>query len=678
MAGVVSLALAVAACSDETPEPDPVAESLARTLETGAADVTFTNAAPDDVESELEEVVGNMGEVPRSVEVTDLEPVEDENAYTATFDVEWSLDGATENAGDSEDAEDSGDIDDSGDAADGENAGDAADDPDGSDDAGGDLRWSYTSTARLSLVEDGENGAGAWQVEWTPAVVHPDLESGDRLRMDREQAERADIIGADGEPLVTERDVYRIGVDKTRFDDDATEDEMVSVARELAELVGVDGERLAERVRATGERAFVEAITFREDDAAPVLDEIDAIDGAVALPDMQPLAPTREFARPLLGTVGKATAEIIEESNGNIQTGDVVGLSGLQQAYDEQLRGTPGVSVEIVSEDDDAEPSVVFEQEPEPGEPLAITLDAGLQQRAESVLADVGPPSAIVAVEPSTSRILAAASGPGGEGYSTATAGQYAPGSTFKMVTALALLRAGLDGESTVVCPSTLTVDGREFGNYSGYPDSALGDISLETAIAESCNTALMGERDQVSQEDLVDAGAALGFGLEHQSHIGAFGGSMPREAEGTSHAASMIGQGEVLASPLAMAGVAASVVAGEAIVPHLLDDDTSADADSEELAAPSEPLSGGEAAQLQKMMYAAVEYGSASFLQDVPGEPVGAKTGTAEYGSGDEAGTHGWMIAFQGDLAVAVFVEEGESGARAAGPPLEDFLSGR
>src|SRR5690606_6037752 len=116
--------------------------------------------------------------------------------------------------------------------------------------------------------------------------------------------------------------------------------EQAAAARALAELVDVDADRFADRVAASGERAFVEAITLREEDADDVVDRVDDIPGARALPDSMLLAPTREFARPILGSVGEATAEIIEESDGRVQPGDVVGLAGLQRAFDEQLSGT--------------------------------------------------------------------------------------------------------------------------------------------------------------------------------------------------------------------------------------------------------------------------------------------------------------------------------------------------
>ena len=85
--------------------------------------------------------------------------------------------------------------------------------------------------------------------------------------------------------------------------------------------------------------------------------------------------------------------------------------------------------------------------------------------------------------------------------------------------------------------------------------------------------------------------------------------------------------------------------------------------------------MTAAEAKQLRELFRAVVTEGSGRFLADVPGEPVSAKTGTAEFGTDDPPRTHAWMVAAQGDLAVAVFVAEGESGSQTAGPLLEQFL---
>ncbi|HKS02040.1 MAG TPA: penicillin-binding transpeptidase domain-containing protein, partial [Arthrobacter sp.] len=87
-------------------------------------------------------------------------------------------------------------------------------------------------------------------------------------------------------------------------------------------------------------------------------------------------------------------------------------------------------------------------------------------------------------------------------------------------------------------------------------------------------------------------------------------------------------------------------------------------------------PVTKAEAASLADMMRAVVTSGHAGFLADVPGEPVGAKTGTAEFGNDNPPKTHAWIIAVHGDLAVAVFVEDGGLGATTSGPLLKKFLT--
>ena len=86
-------------------------------------------------------------------------------------------------------------------------------------------------------------------------------------------------------------------------------------------------------------------------------------------------------------------------------------------------------------------------------------------------------------------------------------------------------------------------------------------------------------------------------------------------------------------------------------------------------------PLTDGEARALQSLLRIVVTDGSGRRLDALPGPEVIAKTGTAEFEQGGQVRTHAWMIAAQGDLAVAVFVQEGSSGSGTAGPLLEEFL---
>jgi cell division protein FtsI/penicillin-binding protein 2 len=211
-------------------------------------------------------------------------------------------------------------------------------------------------------------------------------------------------------------------------------------------------------------------------------------------------------------------------------------------------------------------------------------------------------------------------------------------------------------------------VDGKSFKNYSDYPSSQLGRIDLRTALAQSCNTAFIGQRGELSGRELADAAASLGVGTDYDVGFPSYFGSVPADPSATGRAAAMIGQGKVLASPMAMAAVAASVSAGKTVVPSLV---VGTAATSK-----AKPLTGSEASDLKEMMAAVVSEGSGSVLRGVDGPQVIAKTGTAEFGPKAPFKTHAWMIAAQGDLAVAVFVRTGASGSRTAGPLLAEFLS--
>lgn len=577
----------------------------------------------------------------------------------------------------------------------------------------GGSEWKYTVSAQLKKAGD------TWQTVWKPDLLAPGLTDTEVLATSTQSPQRADILGAGDVPLVTSRAVVNVGIDKPAL---GGADPAASAAK-LAALVGVDPAGYTQQVQAAGPQAFVAAITLRQDGRTITDEQIGAIPGARAIADALPLAPTRTFARAVLGSVAEASAEQIEKSGGALKSGDSTGTGGLQQQYDARLRGTDGVQVfaqvpGLTPEQRQAQPNagrrMLFQVAMKPGAPLKTTLDPKLQQLAEDTLAKVGPASAIVALRPSSGAVLAAASGPGSNGYDTAMLGQYAPGSIFKIVDSLALIRGGMTPDSKVDCPATLEVVGRTFKNAEGYPASSLGSVALRDAFAHSCNTAFINARDKVSQAQLESTAASLGVGVDAPKlGAAAFLGSVPGQAGGTEHAASMIGQGKVLLSPLVAAVMAGSVAKGAPVSPVLVTNPDapagtgtpsgttstatgsaspaataassasasgSPGATSSATAAPTAsgtPLTPAEAASLADMMRAVITSGHAGFLASVPGAPVGAKTGTAEFGSDNPPKTHAWIVATHGDLAVAVFVEDGGLGATTSGPLLKEFLTG-
>ncbi|KAA1398354.1 penicillin-binding protein [Aeromicrobium ginsengisoli] len=611
LSGAAVMAALLSACTGGPPDPRKAAEALAAGL--AKQDLKGIPAVKGGriPQADLKRIVEGMGSARAKVTVGDIE--KDGDSATATLKTSWTFKGAD---------------------------------------------WTYATPAKLAYEDD------EWRVKWSPAIVAPRLTADEALRMRTSPADRGDIVGAGGKGLVIERPVERIGIDKSRI----KAAEADGSARALARLIDIDADRFAKAVKAAGPQAFVVGLVVRADSDDTLSDaQIASIPGAAQLGAVLPLAPTKGFGQPLLGVVGEATAEIIAKSKGSVSPGDLVGLTGLEQRYDSQLRGNPGVTVEAVAGSKARE---VFSSAPRPGKTLRTSIDVKLQGAADEILSNVKPASAIVAIRPSSGKIVALASGPGGKGADTAAAGHYAPGSTFKLVTALAFLRSGLKPSSTVPCTPTVTVEGRRFKNYSDYPGSAIGNIPLSAAIANSCNTAMIATRGKAPQGKLAAAAAALGLGPDLDLGYPAYLGSVPSKAGGTEHAASMIGQGKIEASPLAMAVVAASIAHGSRVTPTLLDQSPTKPA-----AKPADPLTNGEAKQLQELFRGVVTSGSGRFLLDLPGKPVSAKTGTAEYGTDTPPRTHAWMIATQGDLAVAVFVDDGDSGSGTAGPLLEEFL---
>jgi len=539
--------------------------------------------------------------------------------------------------------------------------------------------WQYETSAQLV-----EGGAG-WQVEWTSAILQPKLTAGQLLSAGRTPAARGQILGAGGQVLVSERPVVTVGIQPGR----AT-DRRATVAA-VAAVVDIDAATLTRRVLAAAPSAFVDVITLRRADYDAVRPRLQPIPGAVFQESMLALAPTAQFARALLGTVGPATKEIVDASGGRVKAGDPTGLSGVQRGYDATLAGTAGITVRAISGTTatagtataagDGAPVTLFTAPPVNGRPVTLTLDAKVQQAAEAALAAATKPAGLVAIRVGTGQVLAVANGgPNGAGYNRALIGRYPPGSTFKVATTFALLRAGVTPETTVPCPPTITVGGRVFKNAEG---EALGSTPFRNDFAQSCNTAFVGSSRRISAAQLYAAARALGYGAPDTLGVTAFTGAVPQTAGDVEHAADAIGQGTVLASPLTVASVSASVAAGRFSPPRLVVDPApSGQATPAGQATPSgspdrtAALPAGPIEDLRSLMREVVVGGTGTALRGVPGAPVQGKTGTAEFGSANPPATHAWFTGYQGDVAFAVVVEGGGFGAKAAAPLAASFLT--
>jgi cell division protein FtsI/penicillin-binding protein 2 len=528
-------------------------------------------------------------------------------------------------------------------------------------------QWKYSGT--LPMVKQGKS----WLVQWNSADIHPGLTTGSHLLVRRVLPTRAAVTDDKGAALFAPTPVVTVGVNTGAI---ANLAQLASTLAAVTQLQSSAAD-ITSAVKAAGKNQFVPIITLRRPVYEQIKSRIHDLAGTEFQDGTELLPPKSGFARQLLGNVGQATKQIIDSSAGKIAAGDQVGLSGLQQALDAQLRGTPGVDVYAAADDgttDSAGTSGTSGTKlgtvsaAVAGKPAQLTLDTATQEAADSALVSETRQASVVVTQPSTGRILAAANSASAQG-DIALNGQFPAGSTFKLVTYTADFTANPshDQNTALPCPATVNVDGRNFENENKFFHPT---IPYSAAFGYSCNTTAINVADALPAGTMYRAAQALGLGASWKLPVDAFSGSMPATATGTEKAAEAIGQGKVLVSPLLMAEMVGASDTGKPITPSLL-----LDAPGTVGKSLDPPLT----AKMQALMRATVDLPGASgyaALHDLPGDIKG-KTGTAEFGTDVPPKSHSWFVATRGDLAVSVFIYGGENtGASAVQLARSFFLA--
>ncbi len=556
--------------------------------------------------------------------------------------------------------------------------------------------WSYDT--HLTLIRE----EGEWRVDWSPSTLHPRLEDGLAFaRQVTEVPERAPILDRDGTPLAERREAIVAGVHPARLDDPD------DVVRAFTEHAGVPEERIRRLLEGDlNPEWFYPIVPLDPEAEQRVVDLLKPFPGIVFQRQDRRSAVTEELAAHVVGEVGEITAEQLEQLGPGHQQGDIVGRSGLERVFEEQLTGeaagrlllvrdaavapspgptngptagetegategasAPAAEIEEDDIDEDDIVQVLAEFGGEDPQPVRTTLDLEVQRALEQAVQGVEGALGAVVLHAPTGAIRAAVSHPLDEPFNRAFDGLYPPGSTFKIVTTAAVL-AELGAEVSATCPAEVDVGGKAFTNAH---DLELGEIDLATAFEVSCNTAFVQLAEQLQDGDLARYAQRFGFGTEPDLPLPVAGGAFPEPADITERAAAAIGQGRVQASPLHMASVAAAVASDGWRAAYLLQGET----DDEEGAAPR-AFAPGDAEQLRGFMRRVVEGGTGTAAQ-ASGGPVHGKTGSAEFGqpAGEdgELPTHAWFVGFQGDLAFAFLVEGGGAGGDVAAPIAARFL---
>lgn len=364
-----------------------------------------------------------------------------------------------------------------------------------------------------------------------------------------------------------------------------------------------------------------------------------------------------------------------------------VGASGLERAFEERLSGRPGgrlLSSPARGSGKDVEPEVLAEAEAVPGTPIETTIDAGLQGAAVDALAGRSGGIAVLDADDGSVRALAG----------TAIEAPQPPGSSFKVVTAAAGLESGAvttDDEF----PSRIATryDGHRILNAEP-PCGGTFAMGFE----ESCNTVFAAVGVGAGGPTLVDFAERFGFNAPPTLFDAAATEKLdpPSSTVPTTFASdhevatTAIGEGDVLATPLAMASVAQTVAAGgtRSPTPVVADEELRADAE------PVEVMSEDTASTIRDLMVRVVTTGTADEAGFVPGAVAG-KTGTAALkpdpldaagltgltSAAPEGALNAWFIAIapaeDPELVVAVVIHNaGNSGGEIAAPAAREVLA--
>ncbi len=394
------------------------------------------------------------------------------------------------------------------------------------------------------------------------------------------------------------------------------------------------------------------------------------------------------------------------------ESGDMVGASGIEAKYDDALQGTPGNREHVVNAmgrvvDYPTIAARLMRTDPIPGGTLQTTIDARLHEVARKAFA--GRSGALVALDPKTGEVLALYSSPTfdlaelteARGntywqqilkdahrplYNRTIQGMYPPGSTYKMVTAIAGLSEGvIRPDETVMCRGGLEIGGRRFGcwNKGGH-----GAVSMTRAISESCDVYFYTVGSRLGLDRLAKYARLLGLGAKTGIDIpNERGGLIPTDEwkqarfgrAGTvgDVVSASIGQGLDTLTPLQDALLVARLVnGGFAVTPHVV------------MTKQNDP---GQDMKLDPQMVASVRRGMEAVVNTPTGTghhlaalnlKIAGKTGTAQtssYESKIQKGDHAWFVGYapydDPKIVVAAIVEFAGHGGTTAAPIVGEVI---
>ncbi|HAQ7841779.1 penicillin-binding transpeptidase domain-containing protein [Enterococcus faecium] len=481
---------------------------------------------------------------------------------------------------------------------------------------------------------------GQTTINWQPNLVFPEMEGNDKVSLTTQEAARGNIIDRNGEPLATTGKLKQLGVVPSKLGDGG---EKTANIKAIASSFDLTEDAINQAIS----QSWVQPDYFVPlkiiDGATPELPAgatIQEVDGRYY--------PLGEAAAQLIGYVGDITAEDIDK-NPELSSNGKIGRSGLEMAFDKDLRGTTGVKLSI-TDADGVEKKVLIEHEVQNGKDIKLTIDAKAQKTAFDSLG--GKAGSTVATTPKTGDLLALASSPSydpnkmtngisqedykayeenpEQPFISRFATGYAPGSTFKMITAA----IGLDN-GTIDPNEVLTINGLKWqkdSSWGSYKVTRVSDVSsqvdLKTALIYSDNIYAAQETLKMGEKKLRTGLDKFIFGEDLDLPISMNPAQISNEDSFNSDillADTGYGQGELLINPIQQAAMY-SVFAnnGTLVYPKLIADKETKD---------KKNVIGETALQtiVPDLREVVQDVNGTAHSLSALGIPLAAKTGTAE-----------------------------------------------
>ena len=542
--------------------------------------------------------------------------------------------------------------------------------------------FSLEYTARLVREEEG------WRVHWTPALIFPGLQEGDKVRAQSLPARRGSLRDRQGRPLATDEPARAVGLVPGKMVPDSPE--------RLARVLGISAAAVRRQLDQpwVKDDLFVPITTWPAARVEAREKELLAIPGVL-------IRSTRETARwyphgPLaahtLGYTGPITAEELtaERRQAGYGTTDRIGKQGLERAREEQLRGVRGGRIWIERADGSEGPEIA-RRDPQPGRDLRLTLDLEVQQALERALdggqggrrggdGQAGGEAAAVVLDPATGDVLALASRPAFDPNVLADGitpeewerlgrderaplyhkalSPLPPGSTFKPFTAAVALDAGVITPATDFGPSPEAWQkdaswGDYFVRRVPHPP---GRVDLVRALVWSDNVYFARVGLELGADRFTRGLARFGLGKEFPFDLPVQAGQVAGEGgiRGEIQLAdSAYGQGQVQVSPLQLAAMYTAFLRdGDVVRPRLVLDAGGEAAGGEEAAAGEPDLlaPGATRPETARVIRDALRRvvadatGTAHALAGTRGWTVSGKTGTAQLGGGEQGTRWRWF----------------------------------